>query len=133
MIEYRTGVEGGTLAVRLEAKVFTFVADFAGPSGKAWVFGPRLLEPDDVRDRINAPSVEALVFSLSIVRCAVGAETAPLVGVPRCLLCLKAADLSDATFRPSSIVLDTFSPVAGVAATEEGGPECCPVIVDAEP
>lgn len=133
MIEYRTGVEGGTLAVRLEVEVFTFVAEFIGPSGKGWVFGTRLLEPEDVRDLINAPSVEALDFSLGIVPCAVGVETAPFDEIPRFLICVKGAKLSDATSRPSSIVLATFSPVAGVATTEEGGPECGSAMVDAEP
>lgn len=130
---YRTGVDGGTLAVRLEAEAFTVVADFAGPSGTAWVFGTRLLEPEEVRDRINAPSVEALDFSLGNVPCAVGVETAPLVEIPRFLHCVRAARLSDATSRPSSIVLANFSPVAGVTTTEEGGPECGSAIVDAEP
>lgn len=133
MIEYRTGVEGGTLAVRLEIEVFTFVANFVGPSGKGWVFDTRLLEPEDVRDLINSPSVEALDFSLGIVLCAVGVETAPLVETPKFLICVKGAELSDATSRLSSIVLANFSPVAGIATTEEGGPECGSAMVDAEP
>lgn len=133
MIEYRTGVEGGTLAVRLEAGAGTFVTDFAGPSGRAGVFGTRLLEPDDVRDRINAPSVDALDFSRGIIPCAVGVEMAPLVGIPRVLLCARVAKLSDGTSSPSSIVLATFSPVAGVATNEEGGPEGGSAMVDAEP
>lgn len=133
MIEYRTGVDGGTLAVRLEAEAFTFVADFAGPSGRGWVFGIRLLEPDDVRDLINAPSVEALGFSIGIVPCAVGVEMAPFVGIKMCLFCVKAAKLPDDIPRPSSIVLATCSAVAGVAITEEGGPEFGSAMVDAEP
>lgn len=130
---YRIGVDGGTLAVRLEAEAFTVITDFAGPSGTAWGFGTRLLEPEEVRDRINAPSVEALDFSLGSIPCAVGVETAPLVEISRFLHCVRAARLSDAISRPSSIVLANSPPVAGVTTTEEGGPECGSAIVDAEP
>lgn len=132
MMEYRTGVEGGTLAVRVETDVSKFPIDFAGPSEMVRVLCGRILDADEGRDLAMVLSVGTFAFWIGTLSRVVGAETTPLVELPKPFLGAKVAVLSEATFRLSSIFLVTFSSLTSIGIPEDAGPEWGSVVADAE-